>query len=89
MNPQFFFSGKLSREESASAFLTTLLDQEIEFRSKDSFLASDLAEVHIGLVLHDYEGAFGEGQGAFAVVFDDLEFAHAEAHWAARVIVRL
>lgn len=33
MNPQFFFSGKLSREESASAFLATLLDQHTEFRS--------------------------------------------------------
>lgn len=33
MNPHFFFSGKLSREESASAFLATLLDQHAEFRA--------------------------------------------------------
>jgi len=33
MKPHFFFQGKLSREESASAFLATLLDQHSEFRS--------------------------------------------------------
>lgn len=33
MNPRFFFTGKLSREESASAFLATLLDQHAEFRA--------------------------------------------------------
>lgn len=32
MNPHFFFKGKLSREESASAYLATLLDQIPEFR---------------------------------------------------------
>jgi hypothetical protein len=33
MNPKFFFGGKLSREESASAFLATLLEQCADFRS--------------------------------------------------------
>jgi len=33
MNPHFFFQGKLSREESASAFLATLLEQRADFRS--------------------------------------------------------
>ncbi|MBM3134037.1 MAG: hypothetical protein FJZ89_01870 [Chloroflexi bacterium] len=33
MNPHFFFQGKLPREESASAFLATLLEQRADFRS--------------------------------------------------------
>lgn len=32
MNIHFFFSGKLSREESASAFLASLLEQRVDFR---------------------------------------------------------
>jgi len=39
MKPHFFFKGKLSREESASAFLATLLEQRPDFRS---FLFSSL-----------------------------------------------
>jgi hypothetical protein len=38
MNPHFFFQGKLSREESASAFLATLIEQSAGFRT--SFLAA-------------------------------------------------
>jgi hypothetical protein len=34
VNPHFFFEGKLSREESASALLATLLEQSIEFRRR-------------------------------------------------------
>jgi hypothetical protein len=33
MNPHFFFVGKLSREESASAFLATLLEYRHDFRT--------------------------------------------------------
>ena len=34
VNPHFFFEGKLSREESASAFFATLLEQSVQFRSR-------------------------------------------------------
>jgi len=33
MNPHFFFKGKLSREEAASAFLATMLECRADFRS--------------------------------------------------------
>jgi len=43
MNPHFFFKGKLSREESASAFLATLIEQRPDFRTF-LFSALEMAE---------------------------------------------
>jgi hypothetical protein len=45
MNPHFFFLGKLSREESTSAFLATLLEQHADFRSY-FFKTAEIEEPH-------------------------------------------
>src|SRR4051812_37346962 len=47
------------------------------------------AEIDERVVCHDHERALLEREVAVAVVLDDLELAHAVAHRAARVVVRL